>query len=122
MGLTKNEILGFDDRAIESLKVPEWGDGEVYLRVLSGEERDSFELACSKASNPDGSVDLSRLSNLRARMAALSLCDVEGKRLFSSQDVTALGKKSASALSRIWDKATQMNGMTKEDVEELAKN
>jgi hypothetical protein len=42
--------------------------------------------------------------------------------MFSDQDVTKLGKKSARALDRVFDVSQRLSGITKEDVEDLAKN
>jgi hypothetical protein len=49
--------------------------------------------------------------------------DENGERLFkSSEDVEALGGKSARALSRIFNRALEINGFGANDVEKLEKN
>jgi hypothetical protein len=115
MALTKEQILAADDLSREAIDVPEWG-GVVYVRVLTGAERDRFE------SDTVGSGKKVNMANIRARLAVLCLVDGDGIRLFDDGDVIALGKKSASALSRVFNTAMRLNGMSQSDVEELAKN
>jgi len=62
------------------------------------------------------------LANVRARLCAISIVDETGKRMFSDEDVRALGRKSAAALDRVFAAAQRLSGLTDEDVEELAKN
>jgi hypothetical protein len=63
-----------------------------------------------------------RLNNLRAHLVSLSVVDEQGQRLFTEQDIEALGSKSCSALQRIWNVARRLSGLSDEDVEELTKN
>jgi hypothetical protein len=42
MTLTRDSILNAKDLKKELVKVPEWG-GEVYVRCMTGSERDAFE-------------------------------------------------------------------------------
>jgi hypothetical protein len=46
----------------------------------------------------------------------------EGKRLFTDADAPVLGEKLAPALDRIFEAASKLNRLSKEDVEELEKN
>ena len=51
--LTREQILGSDDLKRQTVAVPEWG-GDVFVRMLTGGERDAFEVsavdvsACAK--------------------------------------------------------------------------
>lgn len=115
--LTREAILGADDRRTEDVHVPEWG-GTVRVRALSGAERDAFEAAIAGV-RPDGSRRFN-LVNVRARLIALSAVDAEGNRLFTDADVEALGEKSAEAMTRVFEVAQRLSGLTDADVEELA--
>lgn len=117
-GLSKDAILTADDMRIEAVAVPEWG-GTVFVRSLSGTERDSFEAAILQRNGSDTSVNY---RNMRARLAVLALCDRDGNRLFTDGDMAAVGSKSAAALQRVFDAASRLNGLSKDDVDELAKN
>ena len=50
------------------------------------------------------------------------MVDEAGERLFSNDDVVALGKKNASALDKVFAIAQKLNGLSAADVEELEKN
>lgn len=112
--LSRDVILSVDDRKIERVAVPEWG-GDVCVRVMSGAERDSFE---SQMLARKGGADVS----IRAPLAAVTLCDEAGRRLFTPADVEALGEKSGTALDRVFNAAIRINAMGKADVEALEKN
>ena len=113
--LNKNQILKAEDLKKEKVNVPEWG-GEIYVRTMTGTERDSFE---QEIVNTDESANL---KNIRARLCVLTIIDDKGNRLFDANDIEALGRKSALVLDRIFQVAQRLNGITSEDVEELAKN
>lgn len=101
--------------------VPEWGDGaHVFVRVLTGTERDAWEVY---------SVEQQRLyrsevgyPGFRAALLVRCLCDEKGERIFLDTDVEELGKQPASVVSRLFDAAHKLNGISKSDVEELQKN
>lgn len=114
--LSAEQILKADDLAeLEKIKVPEW-DGFVYVRKMNGLERDRWELIASKA------VDKPSQANIRASLCAMTICDEKGKRLFTDNQMSALGAKSGTALDRIFAVAKDLNKLSDEDVEELEKN
>lgn len=118
--LTRDEILKAEDRKHEIVSVPEWG-GDVRLRTLTARERDAFE-ASTVETNKKGQ-QRQNLVNLRARLVSLCLVDADGNRLFpETSDVHLLGDKSALALQRVFDKCTDMNGLSDSDVEEMAED
>lgn len=114
MALTREQILQSDDRPVERINVPEWG-GEVCVRAMSGADRDAFESALIVNGRQT-------LVNVRARAAALCICDQDGQRLFSEEDVQALGQRSGAALDRIFQVVQRMNHLSAQDVEALAGN
>ena len=52
----------------------------------------------------------------------LSIVDADSKRIFADSDAESLGKKNSAALDRIYAVAERLSGLTKKDIEELAKN
>ena len=86
------------------------------MRTLNGTERDAFEQSMV------GKKNKTNLDNVRARFAVLTICDESGNRLFTANDATELGKKSAAALDRVFAVAQRLNGFSSEDAKELAKN
>lgn len=114
--LNKQDILDIKDIEIEKVEVPEWG-GFVFVKGMTGMERDSFEASIVQQRGKDARVNM---VNIRAKLAAQTICDEEGVRLFNDKDIHALGKKSANALQRVFDVAQKLSGITGDDVEELA--
>ncbi len=114
--LSKDAILGADDRRTVDVEVPEWG-GTVRVRALSGAERDAYEIALAGV-RPDGSRR-PNLVNVRARLVAMACVDESGSRLFTDADVEALGAKSGTAMQRVFDTAQRLAGLSDADVEEL---
>ena len=116
--LTKEQILKADDLLRELVHCPEWG-GDVWVRTLTGVERDKFE---ADSINRRGKNIETNMENIRARLVALSVVGEKNERLFTEADAVELGKKSARALDRIFAVAQRLSGLSAEDVEELAKN
>ena len=112
-------IMATNDRKIEKVAVPEWG-GFVFVKSLTGKERDAFEASMLKGSGKSQRVDA---QNVRAKLCSLAICDASGKRLFATREaIDALGTKSASALNRVYKRASELSGVSDEDVEDLVKN
>lgn len=122
--LTAEQILAADDLKPEFVATPEWGDGNaeagVYVRGLTGEERDSWEKENFHFAN-SGKTEFTG-KNMRARLCARCICDDKGKTLFSGAQIAALGRKSAAPLDRIYDKAVELSGIRAQDAEEVEKN
>jgi len=112
MALSKSSILSANDTKIsDEIKVPEWGGG-VFVKTLSGTERDIFEEAYSQ----------NKMKAFRARFLVLTICDDKGERLFADNEVDALGKKSSVVINRLFDKAWAHNAFTSEAVDALGKD
>ena len=116
--LDRAAILAAPDIQTEELYVPEWG-GSVLIKGLTAAQRDQFEADSLKGKGKNKDVNL---LNIRARFVSLCIVDEEGNQLFSERDVHALGQKSGKAIDRIWDKATDLSGISDDDVDELTKN
>lgn len=114
--LTRESILQADDLKRELVKVPEWG-GEVYVRVMTGTERDALEQKVFINRKPGDTVQ-----NIRAAYAAYTICDENGKQIFTHEDIAALGQKCAAALDRVFEVSQRLNRISAKDVEELKGN
>ena len=118
MGILKREeILNSDDLKTECVEVPEWG-GSVYVRALTGEERDTYEASVVTQKGKDTQVNM---KNARAKLVTLATVDESGAKIFTQADVAALGKKSAAALSRIFNTAMRLSGISESDLTEMTK-
>ena len=113
--LSKEAILESNDGARELVEVPEWG-GSVWIRSMTGTERDRFEDGLTDA---NGNVSI---EGIRARLVCMTACDQDGKRMFADSDASMLGLKSAKALNRLARVAQRLSGLTLEAVEDAKKN
>ena len=114
--LTAEQILKSDDlKDRVKVNIPEWG-GDLYVRKMNGMERDRWELMTARA------VDKPLAANVRASLCAMTICNEKGKRLFTDNQMTALGAKSAIALNRIFEVSQRLNKLEDSDIEELEKN
>jgi hypothetical protein len=115
MSLGKQDILQADDVVKELVHVPEWG-GDVYVKGMTGAERDSFEASIVQLRGKDQIINM---KNFRAKLASLTICDEAGKRVFTDADITELSAKSALVLQRIFAVAQRLSGIGEKDVKEL---
>ena len=118
--LNREAILGtYLKLKVERVEMPAWG-GEVYVREWTGAERDALEAQMLDPTTE--SVHLFNVLNRRAAIAALSICNESGARLFTDADVPLLGSLSAEALDVIVKAALTLNGMTGSAVDDAEKN
>jgi hypothetical protein len=112
--LSAEQILAADDSGALQVAVPEWG-GEVFVRVMSVGERDSYERLW--IGRKDSGID-----NFRTEYLARVLCDDTGKLLFTRDQIEKLAEKSGAVMGRLFDVAMKHNRMNPEDVEDLGKS
>jgi len=110
MILSKKDILLANDTVIKKVHIPEWG-GDVYVRSMSGEQRDQFEALIVTNRNS--------VENFRAKLASMTVCDEAGNLIFTEADIKELSKKSAAALQRIFIASQKLSRITPNDVVEL---
>lgn len=111
MPLDKKSILAVDDVRKEKIHVPEW-KGDVFLRVLTGTDRDRFEESYADQ----------KMKAFRIRFLLLALCDEDGERLFSDEEADILGKKSSVVINRLFEAGWKLNAFTQEAVDALGED
>lgn len=116
MTLNKEEILQAQDLPTELVSIPEWG-GDVYVRGMTGAERDKWEASIVQTRGKDQTLNM---VNIRAKLASITICDEQGNRLFTDADIARLSAKSAHALQRVFLVAQKLSGIGEDDVKELA--
>lgn len=116
MGL-REEILGLDDRLCVEVEVPEWGGRVLRVAAMAAVDRDAWELAIAESAKAGH-----KLGNVRAGLVARCVVDERYARVFSEDDVEALGRKNAKALDRLYEAAARLNGLSAADREALEKN
>lgn len=116
--LSRDQILGAEDRTFEEVDCPEWG-GTVRLRSISGAERDAYEQGLIQQR---GNSRQMNMRNARAKLIVLCAVDEGGRRMFTEQDVAALGKKNAKPLDRLFDACRRLSGLSEDDVDKLTED
>ena len=137
--LNKEDILSRDDLKKEELFIPEW-EASVLISELSADARDEFEQfmveqrdkvrpkkqahkkGLKKGQDKAQKQTPTEYVHIRAALAAATLVNENGDRLFSLADVVKLGKKSGMALDRIFDVANKLNKIYGQEREDLEKN
>jgi len=113
--LSKKDIFDSDDTVTKTINIPEW-NGDVIISTMSGFARDRFE---SSVLGKNGGMNT---ANIRAKLVAASVVDEKGKLMFTEEDIAKLGKKSCTALDRIFNEAQKLNALGDQEIKELAKN
>jgi hypothetical protein len=116
--LTKEQILNASPK-LKEVEVPEWG-GSVFIRPVTLEEQGN--LADLGAKHEKSSAAL-RIRHCTLALLQWTVCDKEGKPLFTAEDLAGLmNKSSASAFLRLQDAVLKFSGLTEESRRELEKN
>lgn len=122
MALDKTAILSHTTIQKELVEVPEWG-GEVWVKELTGKERDSYEAEIFQIKSNGRKTETKFMrANIRARLLVLSIVNDDGVRLFEDYELESLGNLGALALDRLFTVAQRLSGFTEKDVEELEGN
>lgn len=113
--LSRDAFLAATTLPTEAVAIPELG-GVVTVRGLSASSRDAFEKSMWVKK---GKTREMNMSNVRARLVALCVVDESGQRMFSDDDVEAVGQVRADIVDRLFGVAQRLSGLGDNDVEEL---
>lgn len=120
--LSRDELLDTDDRVIVELTIPShvpvWAGRTLYIRTMTGEERDEFEKAMIVEGAEGQKVDT---RFFRARVFAATVCTPQGDLIFNINDAQAISKKNSALLAFVFNKSAPLSGITREDEDELVK-
>lgn len=115
--LTKDQILAGDRKKTVDVAVKEWG-GSVRLQELSASDRDMWESE-SYSLNDSGTAAKFNPKHARARLVVRCIVDEKGRRLFTDDEVAAIGSLSAASVQRLFNAARKLNAVSEEDMKEL---
>jgi hypothetical protein len=115
--LTREAILGAQDRPPKRVWVPEWG-GHVWIRTLSGIESERYNYWITENRKPGGPLP----SGWMARICQMGLVDEHGNQLFTEADIDALMTRSSSVILRLVNKINDESGIGDEAEGKLEKN
>lgn len=128
-------ITSSNDLAIREVAVPEWAppgtdpaQAFVYMREMTARERDEFErehVSLRRASNAD-EPGVAMLANMRARLVSKCLCKGPDDRTPLFPDFrtgnSVLSMKAGRVVDRLFDVASEMNGISEAAVQVIAGN
>ena len=109
--LTREQLLHPAPLAVERVDLPAFGDA-VFVRELTLGERDRFEEAILTKPQPD----------YRGELLVRSLCDQDGKRLFTDGETELFKDLGAARLQPAFATAMRLSALRTSDLEELSKN
>lgn len=122
--LDKKKLLAKEE--LEIVKVQLNKDDFVFVRQMTGRERDRWEQSLrTKIRNDKGEVTGGEinLDDFRAKLAVNTVCDDKGTLLLEPSDYAALSQnKSAKTLETIINVAQKLNKISEKDKENLVKN
>lgn len=122
--LNRTALLAKEE--LEKVQV-DLGKGEfVYVRQMTGRERDNFEQSLLKKNKDAKGAVIGyeqATEDFRAKLAVCTVCDKEGKAIFLPTDYSLLSQNiSAKRLEMIIKVANELNAITEVDKENLIKN
>jgi hypothetical protein len=113
--LSRSDLLAACVLPRETVKIPEL-NGDVIVQGMSGAQRDAWEASLVEGRGKRRKMNT---ANIRAKLVAQCCVDGDGKRLFSDEDVEALGTARVDVLNRLFGVAQKLSGVSDEDVDEL---
>lgn len=123
MQLNRKALL---KRELDIVQVDLGNDEFVYVKQMSGRERDLFDKSLTKEiKNDKGEVERFErdLDGFRAKLAVVTVCDEKGELLLTPEDVETLNKNMGlRRLEKIADEASKLNKLGLAAKEELTKN
>ena len=114
MSLTRDEFLSLPNDKVAQVPLSE--NHVIYVREMSGLDRERFELACYRRSESD------ELYSGRALLTIFCACDESGNLLFTEDDLDAISRKPAALLDAIYQAAIELNALGRDRMLALVKN
>ena len=109
--LNRDAILKANDLKTIEVEVKEWG-GKIKLQTMTGHARQEYYRTTA---GKDGTP-----KNVMEALIVACAIDDKGLPMFSKADVSELSQKSAIAISHVFEKAAELNGLTQKAVDDIA--
>lgn len=123
--IKKDAMRAIQDRKVEEVEVPEWGEGTVLVCGLSAKAQGLYRASIFDVK---GTTSRVRLEDADCKLVIQCVLDPDAyergelKLYFSDADLEWLGTKSARAIDRIVAVVQRLSGMTKDEAQTIAKN
>lgn len=125
-GLTRNEILNFEDIKIKQIKVPVWGDRIVYIKQLTRGQQDTLQKRQygSTRLNQDSRAQRQEITAVNifghdTFIFVCGVCDEVGKAIFTQADIPELEKKNGEAIGYVATEILRFSGVSAKEENEL---
>ena len=121
--LDRNQLLKKEE--LEIVEVVLGNDEKVFVRQMTGRERDRFEQTLVReVKDKKGNVTYEKTTeDFRAKLAVCTVCDGAGKLIFEVSDYSLLSQNmSAARLEKIVNAAQKLNKITEDSKEDALKN
>lgn len=107
------------DLPIREVEIEGWGTAR--LRGLSAAQRDQYEASTVvlRRERSGRTTEGRDYDNVRAKLVVRCLVDADDQRLFGDHEYDVLGQLPATVVNQLWEVASELSGMTDEDVKEL---
>ena len=121
--LNRKELL--QKEKLEVVEVDLGNDECVYVRQMTGHERDQFEQSLLKEVKDDkGNANYERsLSDYRAKLVVGTICDADGNGILNPGDYESLSHNMGiKRLEKIVEASQKLNAITEIDKQNILKN
>ncbi len=121
--MNRDQFFAFSDLVIEKVFVKDMKE-TFCVRSLSAAEKAAWEQASLVTEMKGAGITLSRdeMRTARERLVEMAVCNEDGSAFFQKGDAERIGAKNARIVSDLYEVAAKLSGITKEDIEEIAKN
>ena len=120
--MDKQSLIEEDDLPVRKVETPEWKKNPVvYVRMLDGPELIALA-EFSKAGNGDKEEDEKLAEQYMWRFAAYVICNEDGLRMFTNDELSSLSRKKPNVIRRLVNEAQDHNGMTVKSHKAAVKN
>ncbi len=117
MKVTKEQLAELLNVPAEQVTVPVFGT--VWMRGMSGVQRDAFDASCIEGRGKKRDVNI---KNVRAKVVVACTYDSQNaERFFSDGDLDALSQGRADVLDRLYTVGARLSGISSEDEDNLGK-
>lgn len=116
--LTKDELLKLCSAKPQIETVTIEGLGEVCIKPINAAQSYRLDLELHRESQTGEVINGGR----KARLVAMSLCDGDGKNLFTALDGNALGSLPVDTLDKLFEACERVSKLDAQYVKDAAKN
>lgn len=123
--MNREDFFAFTGRVIQKVHVKEMNT-DFYVRSLTQKEKSAWEMdPMTVTEGKHGSkfsVAKDRMATAKQRLVEITTCYEDGTPFFQRGDAARIGEQSAGIVEQLYEAAARLSAITKEDLEDIAKN